>query len=146
MFERFLLQSNTKTETQTTTWWGTTTKTITQIIYILTSQPVAYKHDHGPTQSQRVSSMFEKNEFLYTQFWAGSSTHSLFKCKLRYQLWKHTRQNITKIHKELCKRAEIQSQGGSCFLIVCVQLWKYIWVFPKIGVPLKWMVYNGKPY
>ena len=21
-----------------------------------------------------------------------------------------------------------------------------IWVFPKIGVPPKWMVYNGKPY
>ena len=24
--------------------------------------------------------------------------------------------------------------------------WKGMWVFPKIGVPLKWMVYNGKPY
>ena len=23
---------------------------------------------------------------------------------------------------------------------------KYIWVFPKIGVSPKWMVYNGKPY
>ena len=22
----------------------------------------------------------------------------------------------------------------------------YIWMFPKIGVPQKWMVYNGKPY
>ena len=21
-----------------------------------------------------------------------------------------------------------------------------IWVFPKIGVPPKWMVYDGKPY
>ena len=22
----------------------------------------------------------------------------------------------------------------------------YIWVFPNIGVPQEWMVYNGKPY
>ena len=25
-------------------------------------------------------------------------------------------------------------------------LYPIIWVFPKIGVPPKWMVYNGKPY
>ena len=25
-------------------------------------------------------------------------------------------------------------------------LTEFIWVFSKIGVPPKWMVYNGKPY
>lgn len=42
----------------------------------VTSQPVAYKHDHDPTQSQRVSSMFEETSSC-THFWASSSTHYL---------------------------------------------------------------------
>ena len=43
---------------------------------IVTSQPVACKHDHDPTQSQRVSSMFEETSSC-THFWASSSTHYL---------------------------------------------------------------------
>ena len=27
-----------------------------------------------------------------------------------------------------------------------MRIYIYIWVFPKIGVSPKWMVYNGKPY
>ena len=31
-------------------------------------------------------------------------------------------------------------------LFLSTTLGERIWVFPKIGVPQKWMVYNGKPY
>jgi len=26
------------------------------------------------------------------------------------------------------------------------EIWRITWVFPKIVVPQKWMVYNGQPY
>jgi len=36
--------------------------------------------------------------------------------------------------------------SGSSSLVVKNKNYMYIWVFPKIGVPQIWMVYNGKPY
>lgn len=75
---------------------------------LLTSQPVAYKHDHDPTQSQRVSSMFEETSSC-THFWASSSTH--------YLNYENKR---VKHHKPARQTAEIQSKGGSSLFSDCI--------------------------
>ena len=49
----------------------------------------------------------------------------------------------------LRRRSHRRSLTEWSFLYKLLQskpLYRCIWVFPKIGVPPKWMVYNGKPY
>ena len=52
----------------------------------------------------------------------------------------------TSAHIEAKQNTTVKPTAPSTSTTCPPNWWISIWVFPKIGVPQKWMVYNGKPY